>query len=60
MKVRKIMKYNVLVQETMSQLKSRFTPMVSDIKKCIETLLAKEYFERLDGDSLGNASVVLE
>ncbi|KAK8080676.1 Cullin 1 [Apiospora hydei] len=53
MKARKKMKHNVLVGETISQIKGRFVPKVGDIKKCIEILLDKEYLERLDDDELG-------
>ncbi|KAK8060441.1 Cullin 1 [Apiospora saccharicola] len=53
MKARKKMKHNVLVSETISQIKGRFVPKVGDIKKCIEILLDKEYLERLDDDELG-------
>lgn len=53
MKSRKRMKHVVLVQETISQIKSRFAPKISDIKKSIDQLIEKEYLERLEGEELG-------
>ena len=48
------MKHVMLIQETISQIRSRFTPKVPDIKRSIDQLIEKEYLERLeDNDELG-------
>ncbi|KAH6902807.1 ubiquitin-protein ligase [Coprinopsis sp. MPI-PUGE-AT-0042] len=49
MKARKTMKNQALIQEVISQISQRFAPKIPDIKKAIETLLEKEYIERVEG-----------
>ncbi|KAJ7263792.1 ubiquitin-protein ligase [Mycena rebaudengoi] len=49
MKARKTMKNQALIQEVIAQISQRFAPKIPDIKKAIETLLEKEYIERVDG-----------
>ncbi|KAJ7455823.1 Cullin [Mycena latifolia] len=49
MKARKTMKNQALIQVVISQISQRFAPKIPDIKKAIETLLEKEYIERVDG-----------
>ena len=46
MKARKSVKHNELIQEVINQAKNRFTPSITMIKKCIETLMDKQYLER--------------
>ncbi|ESP02261.1 hypothetical protein LOTGIDRAFT_207667 [Lottia gigantea] len=46
MKSRKVLKHTLLINEVISQSNSRFTPNISMIKKCIETLIDKQYLER--------------
>ena len=53
MKSRKRMKHTLLVQETITQIKSRFNPKIPDIKRSIDQLIEKEYLERLDNEELG-------
>jgi len=53
MKSRKQMRNQLLIQETILQISTRFKPSIQDIKKCIDILLEKEYLERLDGDEFG-------
>ncbi|KAG6841967.1 hypothetical protein C0991_004458 [Blastosporella zonata] len=48
MKARKTMKHQLLIQEVITQISVRFTPKISDIKKAIDTLLEKEYIERVE------------
>lgn len=46
MKARKTMKHNDLIAEVTRQLSIRFTPAPQFIKKRIESLIEREYFER--------------
>ncbi|KAF7278697.1 hypothetical protein GWI33_008075 [Rhynchophorus ferrugineus] len=46
MKSRKVLKHNLLIQEVYSQSKVSFAPSVQLIKKCIESLIDKQYIER--------------
>ena len=50
MKARKTMMLHPLVQEVISQISTRFTPDVPDIKKAVDTLLEKEYIKRVEGE----------
>jgi hypothetical protein len=47
MKTRKRLKHSDLLQETIFLSQSRFTPQVSFMKQCIETLIEKEYIGRV-------------
>ncbi|KAM7350899.1 cullin 2 [Cochliomyia hominivorax] len=46
MKSRKVLKHNALIQEILSQPNVSFTPSITIIKKCIESLIDKQYIER--------------
>ncbi|KAG0042940.1 Cullin-2 [Gryganskiella cystojenkinii] len=48
MKSRRTMTHVQLVQEVIEQCKTRFSPNVPMIKKCIEQLLDKQYIERTE------------
>lgn len=52
MKGRKRLRHVQLVEEVINQVKNRFPPKVSDIKKNIDALMEKDYIERLDNDEL--------
>lgn len=49
MKARKTLKNQALIQEVISQISQRFAPKIPDIKKALDTLLEKEYIERVEG-----------
>ncbi|EDW49712.1 cullin-2 [Drosophila sechellia] len=46
MKARKVLKHNALIQEVLSLSKVSFTPNIAMIKKCVESLIDKQYIER--------------
>lgn len=46
---RKELPHQQLVLETISQLASQFRPEVNMIKKRIESLIEREYLERIEG-----------
>ncbi|XP_065644122.1 cullin-3 isoform X2 [Hydra vulgaris] len=50
MKARKKLPHNVLVTETIEQLKSRFAPSAIVIKKRIESLIERDYLARSNDD----------
>lgn len=50
MKARKQTKHNSLIQEVIQQSRSRFSPNIQMIKKCIEALIEKGYMERASTD----------
>jgi cullin 3 len=50
MKARKAMKHNDLIAEVTRQLSIRFTPTPLFIKKRIESLMEREYFERSENE----------
>jgi len=43
------LKNQALISEVISQVSTGFTPKISDIKKAIESLLDKDYLERVEG-----------
>lgn len=50
MKQRKILSHAELVSEVIGQLKVRFNPDIGMIKKRVESLMEREYVERVEGE----------
>ena len=50
MKARRALRYAVLLNEVIEQLRSRFRPSPSHIKKRIESLIDREFLERDEND----------
>ncbi len=51
MKDRKILLHKDLIREVSSLAKTRFDPPIILIKKCIETLIEKEYLKRTENST---------
>jgi hypothetical protein len=51
MKARKVLTHNDLIREVIEQARKNFQPEIPVIKKCIETLIEKEYLDRVEGQS---------
>ncbi|CAG0891452.1 unnamed protein product [Cyprideis torosa] len=51
MKARRMLHHNELVQEVLSQCRGRFTASMPLIKKCIETLIEKDFIQRENNSS---------
>ena len=50
MKARKTLHYAELIAEVTQQLSARFIPQPTQLKKRIESLIEREYLERIDSD----------
>ncbi len=46
MKARRVLEHNELILEVLKQLESRFAPSPGMVKKCIESLIEREFLER--------------
>ena len=49
MKSQRVLQHNLLIQEVISQCRTRFCPGVEIIKESIEELISREYIKRVEG-----------
>ena len=57
MKSRKVLPHTELMSEVMNQCAKRFKPQVRDIKKSIDSLIDRDYIERIEDSENGKLSI---
>ena len=57
MKSRKLLLHTELMSEVMNQCAKRFKPQVRDIKKSIDSLIDRDYIERIENSENGKLSI---